>query len=479
MASGGPSKRLVIFCDGTWVGRETQVPGAPPSNIQMLAGMIGQVQFSSPPGKEPTKIHPIHTADSDIIAGYQEGVGLNKTFLEYLWDGATASTIGDECVSVYKFIVENFTDDHEIWMFGLSRGSFIIRCVAGMVNNCGIIKTTGLSTEDISTLCQEIYRTYRSPLAIDQPTSDRCVRLRENAARVWPIPRPIRFMGLFDTVGGLGIPRVNAGVGFDWPEFYDQKVSSVVQDVYHAVSLHDRLWIFQPCLAFEGDGQDKARVHQKWFPGTHYDLGRQTFRFIRQAPGNQIEKVLGALPDQLSRTIYPNQVLSDLVLKWMLEAVQTTASTSPPIIADIQRKIDTISARLVSPDRSTTGSGDIYGSPLVYGPSGILFSSIQKFGSKAIELLNHVFPQLGDNIQDLLGIKTILRILTATRDRRIPGVGAKVYAYKDWESVVVGGAVREFCIEKQARIGEEDGEGERYPSRTYESFEIWRRVFGG
>lgn len=56
-------------------------------------------------------------------------------------------------------------------------------------------------------------------------------------------------MGLFDTVDSLGIPRLNTGVGFDWPEFYDQKISSEVEKVYHAISLHDRLWMFEPCLA--------------------------------------------------------------------------------------------------------------------------------------------------------------------------------------------------------------------------------------
>jgi uncharacterized protein (DUF2235 family) len=513
MAFTSPSKRLVIFCDGSWCGRETQVPGAPPSNIKMLADMVGRVEFTSGSAQEPTKVHRIHSTNSNVIAGYQEGIGVNKTFLEYLWDGATASTIGEECVSVYQFIVEHYTADHDIWMFGLSRGAYTVRCVAGMINNCGIIKREGLSASDISTLCKEIYKTYRSPLDIDHPTSDRCSKLRADETRVWPDPRPIRFMGLFDTVGSLGIPRVNAGVGFDWPEFYDQRVSSVVQDVYHAVSLHDRLWIFQPCLAYEstgnveaqngnvqaqngyvqaqngnGEAQNgnvnaniktaKAKIHQKWFPGTHYDLGRQTFRFVRQAPSNQIEKVLGALPDRLSRTIYPNQVLSDLVLRWILQSVQTVSKTSTPIIPDVEGRIRDINARLASPPKGSTGSGDIYGNALDYGPAGTIFSALQKFGTKTIALLNMVWPQLGDNIQDLLGIKTILRILTAVRDRRIPGDDAVVYNYKV-EKVPVKGVAEANTIEVQAKIAGKGEDGmERYPSRTFESHEVWERIFG-
>ncbi|KAF2713397.1 hypothetical protein K504DRAFT_368738 [Pleomassaria siparia CBS 279.74] len=491
MASSTPTKRLAIFCDGTWCGRETRVPGAPPSNILMLASMVGNVRFLASAGELPTAVHPIHphNGNPNIVAGYQEGVGLNKTFLEYLWDGATASTIGEECISVYKFIVDNYTDEHEIWMFGLSRGAYTVRCVAGMINNCGIIKKAGLRTDDIATLCEGVYRAYRSPLPIDHPGSDRCKRLRENSAHVWPVLRPIRFMGLFDTVGGLGIPRIDAGVGFDWPEFYDQDISSVVQDVYHAVSLHDRLWLFQPCLAFEGKGEWKAKVTQKWFPGTHYDLGRQTFRFVRQAPNNQIEKYLGVLPDLLSKTIFPNQVLSDLVLRWMVESTQTVSATSEmptPIIRDVRQEIRDINDRLayIPPSLKNTyiGSGDIYGSPLSYAPAGSLYAPLLRFGSKVVGLLNKVWPQLGDNIQDLLGIKTILRILTATRDRRIPGdVGDEaVYKYKDREEVFVDdvGTVREIVIGVKAGLAGEGGR-KRYPSRTFESWGLWRRVFDG
>lgn len=483
MAPNGPPKRLLIFCDGTWCGRET----ATNSNIYYLVDMVGKVQFSSQPGEEPTKVHPIQPFQSSVVAGYQEGVGLNKTFLEYLWDGATASTIGEECTSVYKFIVDHYTSEHEIWMFGFSRGSFTARCVAGMINNCGIIKKQpDLSDEDISTLCKEVYRTYRSPLEIDRPRSSKCTNQRSDSSRVWPCKRPIRLMVLADTVGALGIPRLNAGIGFDWPEFYDQKVSTVVQEMYHAPALHDRLWVFQPCLAFNGPDKDEVKIHQKWFPGCHYDLGRQEFRFLRQAPSNKVEKVLGALPAKLSETVKPNEVLSDVVLRWMLEAVVATErndSRIESIVPDITKVVQRISERIGAPAWARApdhSSGDIYGNVLEYAPAGNLFVPLFKFGSTAVSLLNKIFPKLGDNIQDLLGIKVLLRILTATRDRRIPGDAADVYPYKDEEVEDFRGKEIRFSVYEQANIGGDKGRSgeKRYPSRTYEGFQLWKRVFG-
>jgi hypothetical protein len=356
-----------------------------------------------------------------------------------------------------------------------------------MINNCGIIKKQpGMSDTDILTLCNEVYRTYRSTLDIDRPNSDRNVKFRSDSNRVWPVKRPIRVMVLGDTVGSLGIPRLNAGIGFDWPEFYDQEVSTVVQELYHAPALHDRLWIFQPCLAFNGPGEDEVKIHQTWFPGCHYDLGRQAFRFIRKAPTNQLEKVLGAFPDLLSKTIYPNTVLSDLVLRWMLQSVQTIESDdsrSESIIPDIEAHIQLVNEHLASPSArqpvGSTGSGDVYGDILEYAPAGTLFAPLMKFGSTAVNLLNKAFPKLGDNIQDLLGIKTILRILGATRDRRIPGNAADIYQYKEVESVDVRGEMRTFVVHEQAKMDRKNGKGRlRYPSRTFESFELWGRVFG-
>ncbi|KAL1801274.1 hypothetical protein ACET3X_001616 [Alternaria dauci] len=495
-----PPKRLAVFCDGTWVGRETEVEDAPPSNIRQLANMVGDVEYVTD-DKTAAKVHPIRPhntasldSSSDIIAGYQEGVGLNKTFLQYIWDGATASTISEECIAAYRFIVENYTSDHEIWLFGFSRGAFTVRCVAGMINNCGILKRRPEYTDiEVQRLCYEVFRIYRSNLAVDEPNSTESMRRKGLGDRVWQVKRPIRFMGIIDTVGALGIPRLNAGIGFDWSpfEFFDQTVSSVVQHVYHAPCLHDRLWIFQPCLVHpsEEDGADKAVVKQKWFPGTHYDVGRMTFRFVRQSPANWIEDALGWVTDLMSRTIYPNEVLSDAVLRWLVQGVrEVDGGSENPLMPDTNRHIENLSIRLgesaiassTESDATTrTGSGDIYGDVLAYAPGGVVFSAIKRTSHSITGLLNDFVPRLGDNIQSLLGIKALVGILTATADRRIPGTEADIYPYKESETVVVQGEEVTFSVEELARLNEKNELGVlRYPSQTLEAFELWKRVFG-
>jgi uncharacterized protein (DUF2235 family) len=486
--SSRPSRRLVLFCDGTWVGRETKVANAPASNIRQLANMVGEVEYNEATVQEstvrPIRVHAhVQSNQHNIIAGYQEGVGLNRTFLEYIWDGATASAIGDECISVYKFIVDNYTSEHEIWLFGFSRGAFTVRCVAGMINNCGIIKRRPEYTEDeVQRLCYDVFRTYRSPLAQDKPHSEDCEHLKGDASHVWQVKRPIRFMGLIDTVGALGIPRLNAGIGFDWApfEFFDQNISSVVQEVYHAPSLHDRLWIFQPCLVYAGSGPDQARVHQRWFPGTHYDVGRMTFRFVRQSPTNWIEGVLGWLPDLLSRTIYPNEVLSDCVLRFLLQGIEEVdAQSTSPIIPDVAQRISFLDARIACPTPNSTGSGDIYGDVLNYAPGGIIIGRVQRVFRTFTSVLNKILPRLGDNIREVLGIKSIVGILTATADRRIPGVKADVFPYAQKQAVSVNGMQEMVVVAQQAEMmGTNEWGKERYVSKTHENYLLWKRVFG-
>ena len=87
-----------------------------------------------------------------------------------------------------------------------------------------------------------------------------------------------RFMGLLDTVGALGVPKINPGVGLSY-EFYDQNVSGEVQTVCQALATHDRMSLFTPCFVrrtlkvdtdkkfvYKLDGWEYETL-ETWFPG--------------------------------------------------------------------------------------------------------------------------------------------------------------------------------------------------------------------
>ncbi|KAH6719502.1 hypothetical protein BKA61DRAFT_630108 [Leptodontidium sp. MPI-SDFR-AT-0119] len=200
------------------------------------------------------------------------------------------------------YIVENYVEgEYEIWIFGLSRGAYTLRCVGGMINNCGIVKHGDLNNDEMNLLSQSWQL-----IGDEVPFGPK----REP---------PIRFMSFFDTVGSLKIPTFTGGVGLDWPEFYDQDISSVVERVYQAVSLHDRLYIFHPTL---------------W----------GSFRTLFCEIGIS-EKV-----------VEPNHVPADLTLKWILESIKKYDPESL-IVNGVDGKISNIRNNMVSENRKT-GDGD-------------------------------------------------------------------------------------------------------------------------
>ncbi|KAF9275799.1 hypothetical protein BGZ68_010510 [Mortierella alpina] len=438
-------KKLIVLCDGTWCGSETNTQ----SNIYRLAEMIGIDMTQG----NPTRAEPILYQDQDTTRGtkacYFPGAGLGGTFLEYLFNGLTCSDIDRDCIDVYRYIVKEYTEEYEIWMFGFSRGAYTMRCVAGMINNCGILKRTNNAGALDLRLCDEVYKIYRSREPEDNPKAARILEFKRLAS--YDVCTPVKFMSVLDTVGGLGVPTLDAGIGVKFPGFYDRKVSSVVEKVYHALSIHDRLLALEPCRAVRDAttqcGRPELEIHERWFPGCHYDVGRHRWRFLRNG-SNWIESAVGRILNPLSNVIEPNNVLADLVLKWMLESIRDHDPQSM-VIQGIDARISQLVASMSGATRADTGSGDIYGNVLAFGPAG-----------KVWQVLSSLFPgQFSD-------LKVVIGVLLQTRDRRISDSNTGL-TLCDLDSPELGGRTMAECgwiVPK------------RYPSRTYENFRTYLAI---
>ncbi|KAF4460715.1 hypothetical protein FALBO_12493 [Fusarium albosuccineum] len=446
---------IILLGDGSWCGRETDTQ----SNIYRLARMIG-IDMGT---VNDTDIHVMGDK-----AWYIHGVGLGSTFLDYVFNGITAQDIAMQCIAAYRFIVDNYEDpDRQIWMFGLSRGAFMVRSVAGMINNCGIVKPiissdgTTVNEEETKLLCHQVYKIYRSDDPISDPHSPQSVRFRQEKS--WPLigdekpgdrrlRPPVKFLGLLDTVGSLGIPDFVGGVGLDWPQFHDQNVSSVVKLVYHAVSMHDTFYIFPPCLAKRNPRPGMPKdfgIVQVWFPGVHYDLGRQRFRFLRMFGGGWLERLL-ARWNWASKVIEPNEVLSDLVLKWIVEAVRLHDPRGQVISTQVAvQEIAAANERMVSRNRNL-GDGDVYQNIVAYTP----------FGTPIMGLLTTLYGTRWQTNQ-------IYQLFFAQRDRLVADLGSQVYDYMQPDGNIPGAGGH--------TIGELAGiNGLRYPSQTYEALNLSR-----
>jgi hypothetical protein len=470
-------KPLVVFCDGSWLGSQTHIANAPQSNIRILADMVGEVQYSGADIIENhAMIHHIAPRQPNVVAGYQGGVGPNQNFLDFAWDSKTAERLGDECIAVYRFIVEHYTDDHEIWLFGHSRGAYTVRSVAGMINNCGILRRQEhrLNSEKADRLCSEIYRIYRSRLPVDSPWSDEMRRFRGNADNVWPVLQPIQYMGLIDSVGPLGLPRILGAFDSTSSEFFDGHVSSTVKHVQHAIAVHERLSVLPPCpVEAANEDSKKTDVTQKWFPGTHYDLGRTAFRFIPQNPFNYVAEILGLIPNLLTRTIWPNEVLADCVLRWLLEGVRDVDVPNIQIIPDIDQCIHALDQRLDLPAPYSTGSGDVYGDLIDVESTNLITNAVRAVRMRLTRL---PFSLLGIQNVYSRSIEQIIQVLKSVTDRRISVFVANIYSYqrKEFDKSGLGSDIEENA--SIARLNERNQP--RYPSQTLETFELWNEIFG-
>ncbi|KAG9323943.1 hypothetical protein KVV02_004360, partial [Mortierella alpina] len=154
-----------------------------------------------------------HNVEKGIKACYFPGAGHGGTFLEHLFNGVIGNDPDDDCLKVYKYIVQHYTlrtPPPEIWMFGYSRGAYTVRRVDGMIYNCGIRKWIKNG--------HPVTKTNNAELSEER---DLC--------KLHDVPTAVKFMGLFDTVGSLGIPYINPDLGLAFHEFHDTRVSSVVE----------------------------------------------------------------------------------------------------------------------------------------------------------------------------------------------------------------------------------------------------------
>lgn len=300
--------KVVVCCDGTWCGEAT---GTSTTNVKIIASAIAGEGLAS--GVSVTRL------DGYATVCYFEGVGVGGTIWEYIVNGAIAEDIRDKVIEAYKFVVKEFSPGKKVWMVGFSRGAYTIRCVAGMINNIGIINRHGLSEVVLDDLCHTAYYMYRSRDSQYAPHGTCAQEFKMAYSHDYDYP-PIEFMGLLDTVGSLGVPKIDPGTSLSY-DFHDQNVSNEVQHVFQALATHDRLFAFEPCFARRRSNTAVQPV-ELWFPGAHYDIGRVQFIPFRR--GRSVEGALRFVQSKtnvLGLNVCFTQEYSRNVCEWMARCI--------------------------------------------------------------------------------------------------------------------------------------------------------------
>ncbi len=84
---------------------------------------------------------------------------------------------------------------------------------------------------------------------------------------------PIDFLGVWDTVGALGVPSTVLGsITGQKYAFHDTEPSRSVKRAFHVLAIDEHRDEFAPTL-WTGNVPDGAIIQQMWFAGAHSDVG--------------------------------------------------------------------------------------------------------------------------------------------------------------------------------------------------------------
>jgi uncharacterized protein (DUF2235 family) len=236
-------KRIVICSDGTWNKPEENLNEDFPTNV---------LKFSR-------AVKPIDDNGVAQIVFYDWGIG---SYHNSVKGGAFGAGLDKNIMDAYRFIVHNYNVGDEIYLFGFSRGAYTVRSLAGLMNNCSVLR------KEHANRINEAYEVYKNPEI--KPSDEYSVNFRKQYAVVDKVP--IHFVGVWDTVGAMGLPSSIFGFIKQKHLFYDSKIGSIVKTARHALSIHELRKDFKPTI-WEQDSSGKVDLKQVWFSGVHSDVG--------------------------------------------------------------------------------------------------------------------------------------------------------------------------------------------------------------
>ena len=210
-------KRIIICADGTWNVRDQidkETGTRRPTNVTKVARAI----------------RPRAQDGTDQVVYYHSGIGTGGP-LDKFTGGAFGRGIEHNIREIYRFIVYNFEPGDELYFFGFSRGAFTVRSLAGFMGQVGLIE------KDDDYYVPEIYACYESSKGSGSPEWTEAFH---NVHGTRPCP-PIRFIGVWDTVGALGAPGLLGQVlNKKKYQYHDVGLNPAIQNAAQALAIDER-----------------------------------------------------------------------------------------------------------------------------------------------------------------------------------------------------------------------------------------------
>jgi uncharacterized protein (DUF2235 family) len=202
----------------------------------------------------------------------------------------TGQGLDEEVLAAYEFLCRNHEPGDRIWLFGFSRGAYTVRVLAAFIH------VMGLFPPDQLNLAPRALTAYKRASA----ASGRAKAAKFDEAAVpetsgelmqaWQFARiadgrfaPIEFVGVWDTVASVIVPRSDRFWLPDLQTLRFTRTNPSVKTFRHAMAVDERRRMFRlnawtepqvfrpkPFLPSSAIPQD---IKQVWFAGVHADIG--------------------------------------------------------------------------------------------------------------------------------------------------------------------------------------------------------------
>jgi len=275
------SKKIVFCADGTWDSSTSH------TNVY--------------------KLYKALLTTADQIPLYDDGVGASANPFLKIVGGAFGTGLWQKIKDGYTKIAQLYEAGDSLYIFGFSRGAFTARSLAGMIVACG------LPTQDFAAgMVDTVFNAYRDK-------SQRADLPNKLPNCKMAIPN-ITMVGVWDTVGSLGIPSVVGLVDPIVYGFLDTSLHPNINNAYQALAMDEKRAQFPPTL-WDAPAAQGQTLEQVWCTGAHSDVG-------------------GGEPDDLPGTT----ALSDITLGWMMSkasALGLQVAGEAPMPLDSALALDT------------------------------------------------------------------------------------------------------------------------------------------
>ncbi|KEP49416.1 DUF2235 domain protein [Rhizoctonia solani 123E] len=241
-------KDILVFCDGT--GKDGKLATDNKTNVWRLYQLALSQRGTNRAGWSPFNNSTLR--QNEII--YLPGVGSGSSRNPYnLLVRIFGSTIVENIIQAYLHVAEHYEAGSKVYLFGYSRGAFVVRKVASLIYRIGIIR----QREEVLKLWDRHERPVPWNL-IDSPPRGSSIRIQ--GLVVW------------DTVGAIRSVHPKSKMEADILGMSDEELPPNVNHAFHVVAFHENRKLFRVTL-FQPDTKQENKLKEVWFPGAHADVG--------------------------------------------------------------------------------------------------------------------------------------------------------------------------------------------------------------